>query len=220
VLTVSYLHPRGIPFPPRYRCNFRTAIGGAIPIATAPATYSLTGSSLNLPFNGGGWPGVLVANITTLMPAGFRNLCGSLGPYTSYRVFKTHVSVKFVPTGADVITVCLVPCQSAAAPASVGDAMAEGRAKTVTVQAGTVTKEIKISLETNVFYGVSLQSVQDDVAGYFQANYNAAPINNFPFYLVWTTQAGGNTAAAVQYTVELIQEAELFNLLPGALLDA
>lgn len=214
-----YLHPRGVPFPPRYRTRVRTCIQGNIVAATAPAVYTVSGNSAYHPFAGGGWPGVLVASIATLNPAGFSNLCASLGPYSNYRVYKSFIKVRMTPTVAtDVVTFCL-GCPAGAVFTSVSDGLAEARTKSTIAQSGATLQSIEHAMSTSTFFGVSEAAIQSDVVGIYSAAYNASPTQGWLWNLAWTTSNGGTLGGAVSYEVEILHDIEFWNLLTGSLLD-
>lgn len=217
---VMYRNPKGIPFPQRYRTNFRCSIIGNIVAASSPTVYLCSTNSLYLPFAGGGWPGVLVASISTLQPCGFSNLVSSTGPYNNYRVTGSSIRVRIIPANAaDMITYVVVPGNSGSAPTTVSDALAEPRAKSNRASAGGTLTEISHSINIASFLGVNASAISNDLVGIFSGSYNAGPTQHPYWYLAWTTSNGGTVGGALSYEIELIFEAELFNLNNGALLD-
>lgn len=218
---VVYKHPRGIPFPQRYRTVHRCSITGNIVAASSPGVFSAAGSSMYLPFSGGGWPGVLTASIATLMPAGFRNLCSSTGPYNNYRCYGSSFKMTMQPTAlTDVITFTLTPFIAAlGAPTGVSDALAEPRTKKAVAVGGAKSSTLNSNVSVANLYGVLESAIHDDVAGIFSAVYNAGPTQYIGWYVAWTTSTGGTNGAAIGYTAEMLFDVEYFNLNGGALLD-
>jgi len=141
---VIYDHPKGIPFPQRYRTTFRVAIQGNIPIGSSPSVYSCYGSSAYLPFAGGSWPGVLVASIATLQPAGYSNLASATGPYQSVRTFGSTARIRMASgTQSDQITFTLTPLiTSLGTPAGTSDVLAEARTKSTITVGGAPMKSL------------------------------------------------------------------------------
>jgi hypothetical protein len=217
---VIYVHPKGIPFPPRYRTSLRIGIVGSVAATTAPTVYSCTANNLYLPFNGGGWPSVQVASIATAMPAGFRNLCNSNGPYYNYRVYGSRIKAAMTAvSSADVIVYTLLPTNAALGPSSVADAKAEPRCKETRTQGSSVMTILKHQISVAEFFGVTKQTVQCDTVGLYSAAYNAAPTQIIGWFLNWTTQAGGTTNGIISYEIDMVIDVEFFNLQYGALAD-
>jgi hypothetical protein len=217
---VMYRNPRGIPFPQRYRTNFRCSILGNIVAASSPTVYLCSTNSLYLPFAGGGWPGVNVASIATLQPCGFSNLIGSNGPYNNYRVTGSSIRVRIIPaSAADMITYTVTPGNQGSAPTTVSDALAEPRTKSQRASAGGSLTEINHAMNVASFLGVNSQAISNDLVGLFSGSYNSGPTQHPYWYVAWTTSNGGTVGGALSYEIELIFEAELFNLNNGALLD-
>jgi hypothetical protein len=218
--TIVFKNPRGIPFPQRWNTSIRVAIMGNLTAATTPAVYFARGNAANTPFLGGGWPGVLTSSITSLNPAGFKNLCSNVGPYNNYRVFGSKIRVRFVASAAtDLITYTVTPGNTGSAPSGVPDALAEPRTKSTRTQGGASLTEIKHSMLTSTFLGLGPLSVRDDFTGVLTGAYNSQPSAQFYWYVGWSTSNGGTLGAAMSYEVEIIYDLEFFNLNAGALLD-
>jgi len=199
----------------------RVAITGNIVAASTPGVFSAAAESY-LPFAGGGWPGVVTASIATVMPAGFRNLCSSTGPYNNHRCFGSSFSITMQPTAVtDVITFTLTPLiASLVAPQGVPDALAEPRTRKAVVTGGARSRTVKTVTSVQEIFGVQESTVHNDVIGVFSAVYNASPSQFVGWYVCWTTSTGGTNGAAIGYTAEMLLDVEFYNLNAGSLLDS
>lgn len=218
--SIIYIHPRGIPFPQRYRTKLRCSITGNLVAATSPSVYYVSGNSAYLPFAGGAWPGVVVASTATLQPCGFSNLCSSAGPYNNWRCYSSQIRAKMVSGSVtDMITYTLTPGNTGSSPSTVSDALAEPRTKSASTQGGAASQGITHGYDLTNFLGLGPYAIRDDMIGVLSGSYVAAPTQQFRWYLCWTTSNGGTLGAAASYTIEMFFDVEFFNLNAGALLD-
>jgi hypothetical protein len=218
---VTFLPTKFIcPFPLRYRTKLRTAFQGNIVAGTVfTSSYWAQANTMKTPFAGGNWPGVIVANITTLNPAGFSNLCSATGPYRGFRVLSASMQLRLIPTNVtDVITFVLgVPNGNLFT--TVSDGLAEPRTSSSIAQAGATLRSITKHADVADYFGVPKQSVLDDPTGIFSGQYNTNPTRGMFFNVAWTTQTGAVPLGPISYEVEMVQEVEFWDLLTGDLLD-
>jgi len=207
------------PFSPRYRTKLRVAIQGNIVAASLPGVYTVSGNSLYLPFSGGVWPGVVIASIATLQPAGYSNLCANLGPYRNYRVYRSTLTVRCVPSLATDIVTIAVGVPTGVVFTSVSDALAERGTQSTIVQSGAQVKTLSKTQTTANVFGITPSTVENEVVGLYSAVYNAQPTQSWLFNFAWTTSNGGTLGGNMSYEAEVVFDAEFWGLQTGSLLD-
>lgn len=199
----------------------RCAITGNIVAGTFPSVYKLSGNTLYIPLLGGSWPGVLTASIATLNPCGFSNLCTSTGPYNNFRVYGSKIKITFQAVGADSVTFTLTPltAPTSSVPTGVADILAEPRTKRKMLTGGSKSMTLTSEMKVQELYGISKETIANDVIGVLSGTYNTSPTQTIAWYVCWTTSTGVATVGAIGYEVEVIYDAEFFNLNAGALKD-
>jgi hypothetical protein len=218
--SIWYKTPRGIPFPQRYRTSLRCCIQGNLVTGAIPGVYYVSGNSAYLPYNGGSWPGVIIASTFTLQPCGFSNLCTSTGPYNNWRCYSSQIRARLTSGSlADIITYTVTPGNTGSAVTGVADALAEPRTKSAMTQGGATQTQIRHKFNITDFLGIGPYAVRDDMVGLFSGSYNAAPTQQFRWNFAWTTSNNAALVAPASYEIEMLYDVEFFNLNAGALLD-
>lgn len=204
------------PFPASWRTTFSVELSGAIAAASGPAAYFLTqGNSPYLPFNTGTpWLTPLQA-VGTVIPAGYGQLLAATGPYLSYRVYGSSISVQFAQSSAsDAGLVVLAPYVGTVFASATHAAQSRFSKSKVCVSQEKMV--ISNAISTTEMSGDDPKSIEQTG---FSALYNAYPTFNFLWAFFFSTGDAAVTAGNIDYQVKIVYDVVLENAQFDAILD-
>lgn len=215
---ITYMAPRQMPFPPRYRCKFTTAIYGDITGAVASGQYAVNLNSIYQPFAGGSWAAALPA-IGTLQPSGFSSMLNA-NFYRAFRVYGSKIVLEMLPQAlTDTVEAVLTPSINGVAPANTATAMSQPYSKSCFFSSSKENNGKKGVLSNYItmhrLFGVSKRAIEDDLSGNYIGAYNADPAVLTQWFLTWATPDAVNISSHVQYRVIITHYCELFETAPG-----
>lgn len=213
---VSYMVPRQMPFPPRFRTTFTAGFYGFIGSAANLATgqYFAKLNSAFLPFTGGGWLNPSAA-LTGIIPAGYSSLCVTQ-LYTKIRVYASTIEIEFLPQALTDTVLCTVtPSAVTTLPANTNDAIDQPYTKQLLMSSSKMNSRngsmIRNTISQHKFLGCTKRAIEDDLSGNYMHTYNGNP--TVPFYWVvnWQTPDNVNIAVNLEYKVKMTYYVELFS---------
>jgi len=209
---VTYMAPRQMPFPPRYRTKFNIDIYGSIAAGSATGQYFASLNSCLTPLAGGAWPGPSLAiagaectGLTQLLNANF---------YKKFRVYGSKISIEFLPQAlADTVEVIVLPSDTSSL--TVAPLLGQPYAKNMMMSSSKMNSKsgsfISNYMTVHKFLGVSKRAIEDDLSGQFAGSYTADPSTQFYWVVSWVTPDAVNLVTPLEYRLKLTYYTELYS---------
>jgi len=217
---VVYRNPNSsLPFPPRLRTTVKTEITGYVGSANTSGHDFVILNSCYLPFNGSGWMNPN-ETLNTIRPTGVDALL-NVNVYQRYRVTAAVIVLNFLPlTESDVITAVITPAttvstypityqQGSTQPWSVRQLFSSSRPN-------GPGGGLKLRITTAEIIGVPAAALVFDPTGVTTGLYNGPPGTPLYFVINWATVDTAGLIDNLPYTVQLIQEVELWTTSTGS----
>lgn len=214
---VTYMAPRMLPYPPRYRCKFTTGFMGSTGSGVVNHyIFSAKMNSLHVPFNGGGWTGGIfpgTATLNTLQPVGFSNMCSATAPYNSFRVFASKCQVRILPVGdsTQIVNMVLIPHVTGGGPNDLAAALEHpfSKARLFNQFQSTDNNVINNFITTHRLLGVTKRALADDISARLTGDFSTDPslLCKWALYL---ESPDGLVLEEMDYVVTIEYYVELF----------
>lgn len=183
---ITYMVPRNMPFPPRYRTKMSFGLFGSIfagGLDTIGRGQVYVGLNyLYHPINNATWnlTGPVTVNSgippNVLQPTGYDQIAPTTGfMYRKWRVYASKISMSLTPeTPTDYMEVSITPSQITSSPIDVGAAMAQPYTRSkffATGKAiGNPSDILSSYMTVHKIAGVTSSAIQNDLSGQFIGN--------------------------------------------------
>lgn len=216
---ITFMSPKQMPYPQRYRTKFTTSVQGNLATTGAAKINGQFFVRLNnpsQPFNDSQLDGTVnvYANFlpatATLQPAGLTSMFNT-NQYQKMRVYSSRIEVNFIPLAiSDPINVTITPSLNNATPALASSALEQPYTKQCVFDASRSRSKLSNYITQHTLIGCTKRAVEDDLSDKFTVTTGSTP--GIPLYWVvnWSMVDNVAFSANILVVIKVIHYVEMF----------